>query len=154
MGRNKQKKVAGQHTAGAKGPAKPFVSSAAVLPNADTSSQRISWRFCHVDFDGPWGFDGLSFAEIMDKLKSFESMTIHELFSKGDEPGKHYDVAALPNKQAHERLEKKQLSDMTRISRLRLGGPLRLYGFLEDNCFHIVWWDPKHTVWPSRKKGT
>lgn len=155
MGKGRQKRVAGLHTAaGAKGPAKQFVSSAAVLPGADTSSQRIAWRFCHVDSGGPWSFGHLTFAEIMDKLASFESMTIHELFSKGEEPGKHYEVAALPTKVARDRLEELQLSDMTRISRLRLSGKERLYGFLEDNCFHIVWWDPEHTVWPSRPRNT
>lgn len=81
-------------------------------------------------------------------------VVVELLFAKGEEPGKHYDVAALPTRQARDRLDELRLSDMTRISRLRLGGPLRLYGFLEDNCFHIVWWDPKHTVWPSKKKGT
>lgn len=154
MRKTKPKKVAGQHTAGVRGPAKPFVLSAALLPNADTSNQRICWRFCHADSEGPWSFGTMTIAEIMDKLIAFETMTINELFTKGDEPGKHYDVAALPNRQAHDRLDELRLSDMTRISRLRLGGPLRLYGFLEENCFHIVWWDPTHTVWPSRKRNT
>ncbi|MFI9595320.1 hypothetical protein [Nonomuraea sp. NPDC052265] len=93
-------------------------------------------------------------ADTMTKLVSFESMTINELFSKGDEPGKHYDVEALPTRQARDRLETLGFSDMTRISRLRLGGPIRLYGFLEDHCFHILWWDPTHAVWPSKKRNT
>lgn len=57
MGKSKKKKVAGQHTpgAGTRGPVKPFVSSATVLrlPNADISNERICWRFCHADSDGP-----------------------------------------------------------------------------------------------------
>ena len=31
---------------------------------------------------------------------------------------------------------------------------VQLYGFLVDNVFHMLWWDPEHEIWPSRKKHT
>ncbi|GII65376.1 hypothetical protein Skr01_54610 [Sphaerisporangium krabiense] len=152
----KRKQVAAQHTTPAKG-AKPFVRSAVVLPGEDGSDKRLSWRFCHVDRDGPWSFDKVdagTMHEVLDKLAHFETMTVNEIFNHGEEPGKHYDVADLPNPTSRERLAELHLTDMTKISRLRLGGTLRLYGFLQGNCFHIIWWDPDHEIWPSHKRNT
>ncbi|MEZ0073582.1 hypothetical protein [Planotetraspora sp. GP83] len=148
MGSNKKKVSAPKAAKGAK----PFVASRSLLPRAETSDSRIAWRFCHVDHAGPWGFGDLTFAQIMDKLQAFESMTCREIFDNGEEPGKHYDVANLPNRVAIDRLEELTLGDMTKISRLRLGGKIRLYGFLEGNVFHLVWWDPEHQVWPSTRR--
>ncbi|MDH2424707.1 hypothetical protein [Sphaerisporangium sp. TRM90804] len=136
---------------------KPFKRSTSVLPDAETSPERICWRFCHVDHDGPWGFgkmDATTLRELLDKLMQFESMKVNEVFSNGEEPGKHYEVDRIPNAAARERLEELRLSDMTKISRLRLGGKVRLYGFMEGNCFHVVWWDPEHQIWPSVKRNT
>lgn len=136
---------------------KPVADLSRLLPAAANSDDRICWRFGHVDDDGPWGLKCLNagqWAELFAQLVQFESMTIHELFHRGDEPGKHYDVAAIPNPMALERLEQMQLSYMDRISRLRIGGTGRLYGFLHANAFHVVWWDPRHEVWPSQKRHT
>ncbi|MFJ7095892.1 hypothetical protein ACIQWL_37575 [Streptomyces mirabilis] len=44
--------------------------------------------------------------------------------------------------------------DMTKIQRLELTGLQRLYGFLEGNVFHVVWWDPLHQAYPSKLKNT
>jgi hypothetical protein len=54
----------------------------------------------------------------------------------------------------HGRLDVIGLADMTKISVFRVTGEKRLYGFRCSNVFHVVWWDPQHVVWPSRKKHT
>lgn len=109
-----------------------------------------------MDHDGPWNFAELSQDKlnyILRKLSEFESMTMHELF-RGN-PGKDYQVEGIPNKAAHERLEATRLADQTQISRLQLSGTERLYGFRDEhNVFHVVWWDPKHQIWPSRPMNT
>ncbi|MBQ1167191.1 hypothetical protein KBZ21_55250, partial [Streptomyces sp. A73] len=64
------------------------------------------------------------------------------------------DVADLPNKQALSRLDDLGIPDMTKIWTLRIGGAGRLWGFLVGPVFHIIWWDPDHQVWPSKKKNT
>jgi hypothetical protein len=28
-----------------------------LLPESETSDERLCWRFTHVDHEGPWGFD-------------------------------------------------------------------------------------------------
>ncbi|MBQ1165949.1 hypothetical protein KBZ21_49005, partial [Streptomyces sp. A73] len=65
-----------------------------------------------------------------------------------------HDVADLPNKQALSRLDDLGIPDMTKIWKLRIGGAGRLGGFLVGHVFHIIWWDPDHQVWPSKKKNT
>lgn len=137
--------------------AKPFVTTMAALPNVDTSGQRLCWRFGHVDHDGPWGFDSVepgTLCWILTCLRKFESMTLNEVFHNGGYPGKDYNVPDLPNKLARDRLEDLKLSDMTKIHCLRLQGQPRLYGFLHENIFHVIWWDPEHEVWESKLKHT
>lgn len=153
MGKGSSKKLSAKHTA-PQHQAKQFVSPRSVLPDAESSDKRISWRFCHADNDGPWSFgklDGVALTQLMGRLANFESMTVREMFNNGEEPGKHYEVARLPTQEAINRLEDMGLGDMTRISRLRLGGKPRLYGFLLGNVFHMVWWDPEHEIWPSSR---
>ena len=58
------------------------------------------------------------------------------------------------SREALRRLETLGLSDMTSIARLQLTGQQRLYGFLVDAVFHVVWWDPNHEIWPSTLKHT
>jgi hypothetical protein len=122
------------------------------LPAAGTSAERICWRFNLADHDGPWCFhevDPADLCNVLGQLGQFESMTIGEAFSGS--PGKDYDIEGIPNREARDRLEAIGLADQTQISRLRLGGRKRLYGFRLGNVFHVVWWDPRHEIWPSAK---
>jgi hypothetical protein len=119
----------------------------------------MSWRFERADHDGDWSFSSCTdgkLLEIIRKMKDFESMKMSELFRAGSEHGKHYDVPGMPSP-ALRRLEELKLDDLTQISRLRLSGPERLYGFFvdpEDRIFHVLWWDPRHSVWPTEKRNT
>lgn len=127
------------------------------LPGAANSDERLAWRFTHVDHDGPWGFSEVEpsvLCGILSHLANFESMTLNEVFHRGGYPGKDYDVAAIPNSDALVRLEAVGLADQTKIWALRLGGEPRLYGFMDENIFHVVFWDPEHEIWPSRLKHT
>ena len=124
------------------------------LPDSDSSGDRLCWRFRHVDHDGPWGFDrmtGDELAGLMRSLAGFETMTMAEAFN-GGHPGKDYDIEEIPTVQARERLDAIGLADMTKISRFRLTGTQRLYGFRVANVFHVVWWDPRHEIWPSSRR--
>lgn len=127
------------------------------LPGASNSDKRLCWRFTHVDHEGPWGFsevDTETFCGILRKLSDFESMTVAEVFHNGGYPGKEYDVATLPNREALARLVELNLADMTKIWRLQWTGESRLFGFLDGNIFHVVFWDPKHKIWPSKPRHT
>ncbi|EWC59421.1 hypothetical protein UO65_5282 [Actinokineospora spheciospongiae] len=113
--------------------------------------------FSRVDVGGPWcltSIDPTDHATLLDRIRGFESMRVQEVFFKGDEPGKGYPLDRLPSRQARDRLGELQLDDRDEISRLRISGKGRLYGFRERERFYALWWDPEHEVWPSRKKHT
>lgn len=111
-------------------------------------------RFNQVDLDGPWPLSAATPDElkrVFQAVAQLETMTPLEVF-KGY-PGKDYKTAELPTKEARDRLLSLQRDDQD-IACLRLNGPGRLWGFRRGRCFHILWWDPGHEVWPSQKKHT
>ena len=87
-------------------------------------------------------------------MRQYETRTIGELRSGRNADFKSYpNFADCPNKEAVARLA--SLYDAPdSIARFRLNGTKRLYGFLVDNEFHLLWWDPNHKVWPSKKRHT
>lgn len=110
--------------------------------------------FSRVDVGGPWCLTKIKptdHAALLERIAGFESMTVNEVFHNGEEPGKDYTLAELPNPQALKRLRQLTFDDRDDISRLRVNGPGRLYGFRERERFYVLWWDPKHEVWPSKK---
>lgn len=137
-----------------RGTAKRVGDPQQLLAVAGQPDSRICWRFEKLDTDGPWGLSNLPPAQVLELLAAmsqFESQTINELFHTGEWPGKCHDVATLPSKQARDRLVELGLSDQTKIWKLRIGGPGRLWGFLMGNVFHVVWWDPRHEIWPTSR---
>ncbi|AEA28953.1 hypothetical protein Psed_6885 (plasmid) [Pseudonocardia dioxanivorans CB1190] len=81
-------------------------------------------------------------------------MTVQQVFS-GGEPGKDYPLSSgLPNAEANDRLFELGYDDEDRISRIRVSGTGRLYGFRRDERFYALWWDPHHQIWPSRLRNT
>lgn len=126
------------------------------LHDDNTGDRCIVWRFGDVDHDGDWGFDTLPTKDVVDllqKLGSFETMKLKNLFAGDSQHGKHYDPTELPPA-AQKRLAALKRDDETQISRVRLSGKKRLYGFMRENVFYALWWDPEHKVWPSKKSHT
>lgn len=123
------------------------------MPDEGASSARIGWRFNLADTEGPWAITPEVWAGLREHLKWFETMTMHELFDKGEEPGKDYALdRGFPNGEAGRRWARLGLDDQDRVSRLRRGGPIRIYGLRVANVFHVLWWDPRHEIWPSRSR--
>lgn len=120
------------------------------LPSAGNSADRVCWRFKHADREGRWGLHHLTIEvwnQICERLVQLETMTVQELressvYTEYDLPngGLHADVMA--------RLEELSLGDMTKIGRFRISQKPRLYGFMEGNVFHVLWWDPEHQIYP------
>ncbi len=126
------------------------------IDETDVYGRSPVWRFANVDHDGPWSFakiDSATLVGLLTKLCSFESMTLRELFAPGEKHGKRYQVAQMPA-HARKRLTEIERDDLTDMVRLRCGGAPRLYGYLQEHVFHVLWWDPLHQVWPSTKKHT
>src|SRR6266536_4428423 len=106
------------------------------LPQPETDERRrLAWRFGIADLDGRWGWrnlDAATMQAIIGKLRHFESMTLNEVFHRGEEPGKRYALARLPAPAAT-RLQELSLDDEDSICRLRGCGSERIYGFLIDD---------------------
>lgn len=81
-------------------------------------------------------------------------MTVDEVFSQTNGLGKDYPIDKLPNRVAIDRLIELEYDDTDQISRLRVSGQGRLYGFRERERFYALWWDPQHEIYPSPKKHT
>ncbi|WP_007025227.1 hypothetical protein [Saccharomonospora iraqiensis] len=132
------------------------VPSSAVPPGVHNSGERLCWRFKHVDHDSRWRFDeGMSeqWRELMTKMAHCESMTVHEL-RNSSRFFKEYDLPSGLLQEALDRLTTLRLDEMTKIQRFEFTGTQRLYGFLHDNVFHVIWWDPHHEIFPSKLKNT
>ncbi|MEV5955071.1 hypothetical protein AB0M11_15095 [Streptomyces sp. NPDC051987] len=97
--------------------------------------------------------DTATLGDVLRKLADFETMTLNDLRTQ---PGRftEYELPSGLCKEALARLSALGHDGMTRIQRFRFTGTQRLYGFLDGNVFHVLWWDPKHEVYPSSLKHT
>lgn len=89
----------------------------------------------------------------MESLKQWETMTVSELFyaQSGSAIGRIEEMTNCPNPAVTRRLAN-EFDGRDSMARLRLGNLRRLHGFLDGHEFSIVWWDPKHEVWPSKRR--
>ena len=136
-----------------------IVPPVATVQPDDRLQRTLIFRFDCVDLDDtcPWSLANVNPNDqkvLLEHLRQYESRTIGELRSGRVSDFKSYDnFADCPNTTAIKRLaELYEAPDS--IARFRLGGKKRLYGFLVDNEFHLLWWDPNHEVWPSKKRHT
>ena len=112
------------------------------------------WRIAFIDYDGRWGFNGLTNKEklidILTKLKDFEGMKWGEI------EGNHHHLISITNicKDAKNRLLEIGKDDYQDLFSFGLSGIERLWGIRQHEAFYILWWDPNHSVCPSKKKHT
>lgn len=112
-----------------------------------------SWRFELLKREPLFGWEEISSADwdhIALKLCEFETMTIAELTSGGHPLKTYANPHEIPNADVRKRF-KSEYSDRDQIHRFRLTGPARLYGFRKGSVFELLWWDPKHKIWPTKK---
>jgi hypothetical protein len=57
--------------------------------------------------------------------------------------------------EAQRELDRRQLDDnLEELWELHKDGPTRLWGIKQGSVFRALWFDPKHEVYPTGKKGT
>lgn len=133
--------------------------SAGEMPGSRTDRQ-IVFRFDCVDLekDCPWSMANMTPEEhrlVLEKLKQFESCRLGEITSGVFKDFTVYsNFSTCPNPEPIERLGRYYDRESDSLARFRLGGTQRLYGFLVEHEFHVLWWDPRHEIWPSEKKHT
>lgn len=127
--------------------------------NSDKNLTPI-WKFDLIDKSGPFAFcyedDCFNHKEILIKLINYGNMTWSEIkqqtHDKNNRSKHHFlDVKGL-SKEAKERIRIKGLEEETdSIFSFALQNKLRIIGILRNAEFHIVWYDPEHKFFPSKK---
>lgn len=106
-------------------------------------SKYPSWVFHDLD-SLKWTYTQDEFwNEIYPKLKMYETQTWHEIFIDAKKQNHKIDNLTSFNKVALNRLNELQIENGSILS-LRLSGTHRLYGFMTDSAFHILWYDKEH----------
>jgi hypothetical protein len=129
--------------------------SAGKEPRASPDSfedQRLRFRFDLVD-EKHWQLHKIQTADhlkLLKRLKHFETLTVGD--AKKSSILADYDMSKCPNKNA-QRILQNTFEGQDSLARLLVepSGALRLFGIREGNEIHVLWWDPKHDIWPEGK---
>lgn len=112
-----------------------------------------SWSFSKCDLESDkWALDSSDFfADIMPKLVSFERRKWKDIID--DNKHNHWISCDDFCKAAQQRLIELKLY-YDELFSLRLTGRVRLFGYIENGVYYIVWYDHDHEICPSVKKHT
>lgn len=88
--------------------------------------------------------------EVREKLAALETFAWSQLDRR-----KHHRIAVADlSAAAKKRLETINQDEVDALYSLRLAGAERLWVILHGNVCYLLWWDPDHTVCPSKRKHT
>ncbi|MGL5829366.1 MAG: hypothetical protein ACRC0L_07335 [Angustibacter sp.] len=90
---------------------------------------------------------------LLAKLAGYATQTISEIWGPASNGCHPYSVGDLPA-QTLGRLGLLNHDDELELYSLRVDGRFRVIGFLREHIYYILWLDPLHEVWPSKKKST
>lgn len=89
--------------------------------------------------------------DILSKFKNFESMDYDDFNKRGS----HKIEIGNLSKEAADRLVMLKLDDYEELYSLRITGKKRVWCIHYKRCLMgVLWWDPEHKVFPSKKKHT
>jgi hypothetical protein len=95
--------------------------------------------------------DGDALVQVLEKMKSFESMTWEQI----DGPtGSHGVEVGQLSRTAQQRLIQIRQDDVDQLFSLRITGRRRVWGIMDEHVFRVLWWDPEHQICPSPRKHT
>lgn len=115
--------------------------------------QRVAWRLGRGDLEHPkvWlaeeGVDTL--LGILDRLAQYEKMTWEEVHM-ASRHNHEWESIDEWQPESRKRLEALELDDQSGWYQLHLDKRGRLFGYRQDNVFHVVWWDRDHEVYKTK----
>jgi hypothetical protein len=121
-------------------------------PLPDYSNQYPSWSFRRMDINGPWCFykDGANHIKtIIEGLRPYEDKLWKEIPGDRDHAIKRKSLC----QKAQNRLKEIGLDDTEEVFSIHLGSLPRVIGIRDGAVLRLLWWDIKHEVCPSHKKG-
>lgn len=114
----------------------------------------LAWRFSACDRAGAWAWTDLEipnkYKEVMEKLHQFETKNWNDIIRGGSHPIAINDLA----RDARTRLRDIKQDDVDELMSFKLTGKNRVWCIKDRNIMKVLWWDPDHTVCPSKKKHT
>ena len=113
----------------------------------------LSWRFSSADAGGPWAWPMVSGAyleQIMERLAAFERMP----HGHGIKSVRSIVARVKLSQPAKQRLTTLQRDDIDELFGWHIGGLERLWCAQYSGLMCVLWWDPKHEVFPVPKKHT
>lgn len=132
------------------------------VPILPSEQKNPIWLFTNLDRDGDFAFDvnrdDFDYCDFLEKMISYSNMTWAEIKRQTHDRGKSknhmlsYDKLSV---KAKERFRVKQLSeDEDAIFSFALNNKVRIIGIKKNEFFHVLWYDPRHEVCPSKLKHT
>lgn len=121
------------------------------------------WSFTHIDVDHPrWGIGANTqiLLNVLTTLKNLEGMSWREILTNtsGRKCNTRSHLIPLGNliKSAQKRFCDLNLDYVfaDEIYSLALNGTLRIWGFIDNGVFSLIWIDPEHEICPSSKRNT
>lgn len=122
-------------------------------PSDLESRDRISWRVGDAEVEGPWPWVALTADDALRVhafLSEMEKLTWDEA-SRGGAPRIKLERLRDAPPTPRSRLEEMRRDDVDALVNLRLSGRERIWGVRRGNACHLLWWDPRHEVWPSAR---
>ena len=128
-------------------------------PRSDPSLEKPfnlqpAWQISWIDLAGEWGWTNIDkqyfFNTIVPRIKNLETMCWKDILSRDN----HEIPVAKIDRKAQKRLEELELDDYDLLVSLRFGSRERMWGIRVQNTLKILWWDPRHEVYPVGKKHT
>jgi len=132
----------------------PQVKKQPRAPKSTAHSGLLCWRFSNCDHAGNWGWPKLSdppqYKGVIEKLQKFEQKSWDAITKSGS----HLIPVINLAKPARNRLKEIHRDDIDELMSFRIGGEKRVWCIKEENVMSILWWDPKHEIYPVPKKHT
>jgi hypothetical protein len=86
---------------------------------------------------------------VVDCLRLASGKTLMQLLAQGGKPGHKSGLAftRYPDHQITKVSRPQQISPDVRFSSVRAGDGFRIYGFLIEHVFYVMWFDRNHEIW-------
>ena len=114
----------------------------------------ISWHIGKFINQTKWGVGKINKCiDVFQGLTKFEKMTYQELFKDNHSNNHHVNLKEI-NKHAYKWLEEEELLD-NELWSIRVDSRTRIWGIIKERyIFSILWFDPNHEIFISKKKNT
>ncbi len=123
----------------------------------EVQSSNFAWRTKSIDYDGEWGLRTADsrtlLSKIIPRLHEYESMTWGEITGARNTSNHPMPIDKI-SAAALRRLADIGRDDIETLIQLNIQGKERVWGTRQGLIFHMLWWDPDHTVYRVTKKRT